>query len=82
MWAGSWQASAFTSITWTGVNVGGRPLRARSTSPSSPSAANRPRHLRTVSTVTAHRRAIAALDKPRAASSTIRARSLSRDGLL
>ncbi|MDP4501782.1 hypothetical protein Q9G87_07405 [Nonomuraea sp. G32] len=34
--AGNWQASALTSATWTGVNVGGRPERRRSFGPSRP----------------------------------------------
>ena len=60
--AGSWQASALTSATCTGVNRGGRPDRRRSASPARPSSAYRPRQGRTVSTVTPRRRAILALE--------------------
>ncbi len=55
--------------------------RARSASPASPCAANRPRQVRTVSTLTPAA-AIAVLDHRRAASSTICARALSRYGEL
>ena len=50
--AGNWQARALTSATWTGVNRAGRPDRRRSVSPAMPWSAYRPRHVRTVSTVT------------------------------
>ena len=46
--------------------------------PGRPRSANRPRHLRTVSTATPRRAAIRALSRPRAAASTICARSRSR----
>ncbi len=56
----------------------GRPERRRSASPCIPSAANRDRHLRTVSTVTRSRRAISAFAVPTEAANTIFARSTSR----
>jgi hypothetical protein len=58
------QAIALTSAAATAGKVRGRPLRGRSSSPASRSAANRPRHLRTVSTVTTRRSAITALLSP------------------
>ena len=60
----------------------GRPDRGKSVSPSSPRAANRPRHLRTVSTLTCRSAAMRALARPRAAASTICARSQSRCAVL
>ena len=76
--AGSWQASATTAARSSALIRRGRPDRGRSLSPSSPRAANRPRHLRTVSTLTCRSAAIRALARPRAAASTICARSQSR----
>ena len=49
--AGSWQASATTAARSASLIRRGRPDRGRSLSPSRPRAANRPRHLRTVSTL-------------------------------
>jgi hypothetical protein len=63
-----------------GVNTGGRPLRAASLNPARPRAANRPRHLRTVSVHTPTSAAIAAFNTQAAAASTIAARSRSRYG--
>jgi hypothetical protein len=79
--AANWQASALTCATCTGLNRTGRPDRARSTNPANPCAANRPRQVRTVSTLTPTSTAIAALDHRCAASSTIWARILSRCGV-
>ena len=76
--AGSWQASATTAARSSALIRRGRPDRGRSVSPSRPRAANRPRHLRTVSTLTCRSAAIRALARPRAAASTICARSQSR----
>ncbi len=76
--AGSWQASAATAARSGALIRRGRPGRGRSFSPSSPRAANRPRHLRTVSTLIPRPAAIRALARPRAAASTICARSQSR----
>ena len=53
----------------------GRPVRARSSNPSSPSAAYRLRHVLTVCRETPSRRAMSALRSPSAASSTIEARN-------
>jgi hypothetical protein len=72
--AGSAHASAITSARSAAVNTGGRPLRGASFSPASLAAANRRRHLRTVSTCTPTLAAIAALVLPAAAASTICAR--------
>jgi hypothetical protein len=69
--AGSSHANALTCACCTALNRGGRPHRFRSARPFIPSAANRPRHLRTVSTPTRRRRAITALAGPLAASNTI-----------
>jgi hypothetical protein len=76
--AGSEQANALTSARCSAVNVGGRPLRGRSLSPSIPSTVNRPRQVRTVSSVTFSRAAIVALGRPRAARRTMRARTTIR----
>ena len=76
--AGSWQASATTAARVSSLIRRGRPQRGRSVSPSRPRPANRPRHLRTVSTVICRSAAIRALSRPRAAASTIWARSRSR----
>ena len=76
--AGSWQASATTAARVSSLIRRGRPDRGRSASPSRPRAANRPRHLRTVSALTCRSAAIRALSRPRAAASTICARSRSR----
>ena len=76
--AGSWQASATTAARVSSLIRRGRPERGRSASPSRPRPANRPRHLRTVSTVIRRSAAIRALSRPRAAASTICARSRSR----
>jgi len=76
--AGSWQASATTAARSSALIRRGRPHRGKSLSPASPRAANRPRHLRTVSTLTPRPAAIWALARPRAAASTICARSQSR----
>ena len=76
--AGTWQvASATTAARVSSLIRLGRPDRGRSFSPSSPRAANRPRHLRAVSTLTSRSRAMQALARPRAADSTICARSRS-----
>jgi len=76
--SGGWQASALTAAICTGVKVGGRPDRFASPSDAVPGAAHqRRRHLRTVSTHTPARAAIAVLDSPAAASNTIRARPAS-----
>ncbi len=80
--AGSWQASATTAARSSALIRRGRPHRGRSLSPSSPRAANRPRHLRTVSTLTCRSAAMRALARPRAAASTICARSQSRCAVL
>jgi hypothetical protein len=74
-WAGSSQARALTSATTAAGNTRGRPLQGRSASPTPPCWQNRLRHLRTVSSCTPNRRAMAALGSPSAAASTIRARS-------
>ena len=79
--AGSWQAIAFTSARCTGVKRGGRPDRGRSLRPSSRSVANRPRHLRTVSTFNPSRVAITAFGRPAAASRTILALITMRCGI-
>ena len=71
-------ANAFTSATTEAANARGRPVRGKSRTPSRPCSQKRRRHLRTVSTVTARSRAIAAFAAPSAAASTIRARSTSR----
>jgi hypothetical protein len=76
--AGSAQASATASARSAAVNTGGRPLRGASFSPASRPAANRRRHLRTVSVHTPSCLAITALFLPAAAASTIWARSRSR----
>jgi hypothetical protein len=76
--AGSWQASATTAARVSSLIRRGLPERGRSVSPARPRAANRPRHLRTVSTVTRRPAAILALSRPRAAASTIWARNRSR----
>ena len=76
--AGSWQASATTAARSAALIRRGRPGRGRSVSPSRPRAANRPRHLRTVSTLMPSPAAIRAFGCPRAAASTICARSRSR----
>ncbi|HEY6311524.1 MAG TPA: hypothetical protein VIY52_12080 [Streptosporangiaceae bacterium] len=76
--AGSWQASATTTARSAALIRRGRPGRGRSVSPSRPRAANRPRHVRTVSTLTPRPAAIRAFGCPRAAASTICARSRSR----
>jgi hypothetical protein len=77
--AGSSQAIALTSVT-TAANTRGRPGRGRSRRPAYPWAQNRLRHLRTVLGVTPTRRAISALGRPAAASSTILARTTCRYG--
>jgi hypothetical protein len=69
--AGSWQASATTAARVSSLIRRGRPDRGRSASPSKPRPANRPRHLRAVSTVIRRSAAIRALSRPRAAASTI-----------
>jgi hypothetical protein len=79
--AGSWQASATTAARVSSLIRRGRPRRGRSASPSRPRPANRPRHLRTVSTVICRSAAIRALSRPRAAASTICARSRSRQAV-
>jgi hypothetical protein len=76
--AGSAQANAFTSASAVAAKTRCRPGRGRSASPGRPRAQNRARHLRTVSTQTPSRPAIAAFVVPSAAASTIRARSTSR----
>ncbi len=76
--AGSWQARATTAARSAAVIRRGRPDRGKSFRPSRPRAANRPRHLRTVSTAMCRSAAIRALARPRAAASTICARSQSR----
>ncbi len=76
--AGSAHASAMTSARSAAVNTGGRPLRGASFSPASRPAANRRRHLRTVSAHTPISTAIAALFLPATAASTILDRSRSR----
>jgi hypothetical protein len=73
--AGSSQAIALTWACCARVNLGGRPGRSRSRNPASPAAAKRPRQVRTVSSQTPTRSAIAVLGQPRAASSTIVART-------
>jgi hypothetical protein len=60
--AGNEHAIAFTSTATTGANTRGRPLRGKSSKPLSRAAANRPRHLRTVSIVTPKQAAIAAFE--------------------
>jgi len=72
------QASALTCATCTGVKLRGRPDRGRSSSPGRRYAANRLRHLRTVSTAIASSAAIAMFERRCAAASTIRARTTSR----
>ena len=79
--AGSWQASATTAARSISPIRLGRPGRGRSASPSSPRTANRRRHLRTVSTVMPRPAAIRAFGCPRAAASTICARSRSRQAV-
>ncbi len=76
--AGSWQASATTAARVSSLIRRGRPQRGRSASPARPRPANRPRHLRTVSTEIRRSAAIRALSWPCAAASTICARSRSR----
>jgi hypothetical protein len=76
--AGSAHANATASARSAAVNTRGRPLRGASFSPDRPPAANRRRHLRTVSGHTPISIAIAALLRPAAAASTILARSRSR----
>jgi hypothetical protein len=76
--AGSWQASATTAARSASGISRGRPGLGRSLSPSMRSSANRPRHFRTVSTLTPRSAAIRAFGRPRAAASTICARSRSR----
>ncbi len=76
--AGSAHASATASARAAPVNTGGRPLRRASCRPASRPAANRRRHLRTVSVHTPSSPAIPALALPSAAASTICARSRSR----
>src|SRR5690349_8391494 len=79
--AGSWQASATTAARSAALICLGRPGRGRSRSPSSPRAANRPGHLRTVSALMPSPAAIRALGCPRAAASTICPRSRSRQAV-
>ena len=79
--AGSWQASATTAARAASLIRLGRPDRGRSFSPPSPCRANRPRHLRTVATLTRKSAAIRSLSRPRAAASTTCARSRSRYGV-
>jgi len=68
-----------TSATWTGVNGGGRPERLASPRlVRSGWAHHRPRHLRTVSTLTCTWAPITGFGCPAAASSTILARCTSR----
>ena len=76
--AGSAHASAITPARSAAVNTGGRPLRGASVSPATRLMANRRRHLRTVSAHTPRSAATAAVFRPAAAASTIRARSQSR----
>jgi hypothetical protein len=80
--AGNWQARLTTAARCSALIRRGRPHRGRSLSPSRPRAANRPRHLRTVSTLTCRSAAMRALARPRAAASTICARSQSRQAVL
>jgi hypothetical protein len=80
--AGSWQASATTAARSAALIRRGRPDRGRSFSPSRRRAANRPRHLRAVSTLMPRPAAMRALARPRAAASTICARSRSRQQVL
>src|SRR5215472_5702384 len=80
--AGSWQASAITAARSSALIRCGRPDRGRSLSPSRPRAANRPRHLRTVSTLMCRSAAMRALARPHAAASTICARRQSRYAVL
>ena len=79
--AGSWQASATTAARSASLISRGRPDRGRSLSPAGPRSANRARHLRTVFTLISRPAAIRALSRPRAACSTICARSRSRYGV-
>jgi len=76
--AGSWQASATTAARFAALIRRGRPDRGRSASPSRRRTANRPRHLRAVSSLMRRSRAIRALEHPIAAASTICARNRSR----
>ena len=78
--AGSSQAIALTSATTAAANTRGRPGRGRSRRPAYPWVQNRLRHLRTVLGATPTRRAISALGRPAAASSTILARTTCRCG--
>lgn len=76
--AGRVQASAVIAVTVSAVNRRGRPVRGRSARPSRRAVANCRRHLRAVSTHSPSSAAIAVLDAPAAAASTIRARTRSR----
>ena len=78
--AGGSQARALTSATTRAGNVRGRPGRGASASPARPCWQYRRRHLRAVSSQMPSRAAIALFPNPSAASSTIRARSTSRNG--
>ena len=75
---GSEHAHTVTRARSAGVYTGGRPDRGASPRPLRPFAANRARHLRTVSTQPPSSAAIAAFEAPSAASTTINARALSR----
>ena len=78
--AGISQARAFTSATTRAGKTRGLPGRGASASPSRPCSQYRRRHLRAVSSQMPSRSAIALFPTPAAASSTIRARSTSRNG--
>ena len=74
--------ATITSSTLSNKIEGGRPGRGSSTSPSNRSDANRPRHLRTVGTLTPSRCASRTLLSPAAAPNTIRQRNASACALL
>lgn len=75
---GVWPRVLATSAsTCSSVILRGAPERGRSTRPSSRSATNRDRHLRTVSRETPRSSATRAFDRPSAHASTIRDRSTS-----
>jgi hypothetical protein len=78
--AGISHASALTPATTRAGNTRGLPGRGASARPSMPRSQYRRRHLRTVSSQIPSRCAITQFSNPSAASSTIRARTTSRNG--